>query len=155
MNNYFTGVLLAKTMLQRKLTIVGTMKKCKREIPVCRKLAKSRETKTSIFGFKDQLTMVSYVPQKNKAVILLSTMHHEISIEKEDHKKRPEIIKFYSKTKISVDLIDQMIGTCICRRQTRRWSLKLFFNLQDVASLNAKCKCILISRVLAVQDAVF
>ena len=75
MDNYFTGVPLAKTMLQRKLTIVGTMKKSKREIPECMKPAKSRETKTSIFGFNDQLTMISYVPQKNKAVLLLSTMH--------------------------------------------------------------------------------
>ena len=56
MDNYFTGIPLAKTMLQRKLTIVGTMKKCKREIPECMKPAKSRETKISIFGFNDQLT---------------------------------------------------------------------------------------------------
>ena len=62
MGNYFTGVPLAKTMLQRKLTIVGTMKDCRREIPECMKPAKSRETKTSIFGFNDQLTMVSHVP---------------------------------------------------------------------------------------------
>ena len=67
MDNYFTGVPLAKTMLQRKLTIVGTMKKCKREIPECMKPAKSRETKTSIFGFNDQLTMVSYVPPKKQS----------------------------------------------------------------------------------------
>ena len=90
MNNYFTGVLLVKTLLQRKLTIVGTMKKCKRKSPECMKPAKSRETKTSIFGFNDQLTMVSYGPQKNKAVIVLSTMHHEISIDEEDHKKKPK-----------------------------------------------------------------
>ena len=67
MENYFTGVPLAKTILQRKLTIVGTMKKCKREIPECMKPAKSRETKTSIFGFNDQLTMVSYVPPKKQS----------------------------------------------------------------------------------------
>ena len=66
-DNYFTGIPLAKTMLQRKLTIVGTMKKCKREIPECIKHAKSRETKTSIFGFNDQLTMVSYVHQKKRS----------------------------------------------------------------------------------------
>ena len=64
-------------------------------------------------------------------------MHHEISIDEEDHKKRPEIIKFYHKTKICVDLVEQMVGTYICRRQTRRWPLKLFFNLLDVAALNA------------------
>ena len=74
--------------------------------------------------------------KKNKAVILLSTMHHEISIDEEDHKKRPEIIKFYNKTKIGVDLADQMVGTCTCRRQTLRWPLKLFFNLLDVVALN-------------------
>ena len=101
------------------------------------KPAKSRETKTSIFGLNDQLTMVSYVPKKNKDVILLSTMHHEISIDKEDHKKRPEIINFYNKTRIGVDLVDQMVRTYTCRRQTRRCSLKLFFNLLDVAALNA------------------
>ena len=54
-------------MLQRKLTIVGTMKKCKREIPQSMKPAKSRETKTLIFGFNDCLTMVSYVPPKNQS----------------------------------------------------------------------------------------
>ena len=110
-DNYFTGVPLAKTMLQRKLTTVGTMKKCKKEIPECIKPAKSRETKTLVFGFNDQLTMVSYVPQKNEAAILLSTMHHEISIDEKDHKKRPEIIKFYNKMKIGVDLVDQMVRT--------------------------------------------
>ena len=137
MDNYFTGVPLAKTMLQRKLTIVGTMKKCKREILECMKPVKSRETKTSIFGFNDQLTMVSYVPpKKNKVMILLSTMHHERSIDEENHKKRPEIIKFYTKTKIGVDLVDQMVGTYTCRRQTRRWPLKLS-NLLDVAVINA------------------
>ena len=133
MDNYFTGVLQAKTMLHRKLTIVGTTKKCKREFSVCTKPAKSWKTKTLIFGFNDQLTMVSYVPQKNKALILLSTMHHEISIDEEDHKKRPEIIKFYDKTKIGVDLVDQMVGTYTCKRQARRWPLKLFFNLLEMS----------------------
>ena len=75
--------------------------------------------------------------QKNKAVILLSTMHHKISIDEEDHKKRPENIKFFNKMKIGVDLVDQMVGTKTCRRQTRRWPLKLFFNLLDAAALNA------------------
>ena len=45
--------------------------------------------------------------KKNKAVILLSTMHHGISIVEEDPRKKPEIIKFYNETKIGVDLVDQ------------------------------------------------
>ena len=106
-DNFFTSVPVARTLLQHQLTVVGTMRKCKREIPVCMKAAKYRQTKTSVFDFNDQLTMVSYVPKKNKAVILLSTMHHGISIVEEDPKKRPEIIKFYNETKIGIDLVDQ------------------------------------------------
>ena len=88
-NNYFTSVPLAKTMLQHNLTIVGTMRKCKREIPECMKASKSRKTKTSTFGFNDQITMASYVPKKNKSVIMLCTMHHDINIDEEDPKRRP------------------------------------------------------------------
>ena len=92
------------------------------------KAAKSRQTKTSVFGFNDQLKMVSYVPKKNKAVILLSTMHHGISIVEEDSKKRPEIIKFYNEIKIDIDPVDQMVLTYTCKRQTCQWPLILSYN---------------------------
>ena len=80
MDNFFISVSMARTLLQHQLTVDGTMRKCKQEIPECMKAAKSRQTKTSVFGFNDEMTMVSYVTKKNKAVILLSTMHHCISI---------------------------------------------------------------------------
>ena len=70
-------------------------------------------------------------------MIMLSTMHHDINIDEEDPKRRPEIIKFYNKTKIGVDLVDQMVQTYTCRRQTHRWPLNLFCNLLDIAALNA------------------
>ena len=70
-------------------------------------------------------------------MIMLSTMHHDINIDEEDPKRRPEIIKFYNKTKIGVDLVDQMVQTYTCRRQTRRWPLNLFCNLLGIAALNA------------------
>ena len=106
MDNFFTSVPVVRTLLQHQLTVIGSMRKCKGEIPVCMKAAKSRQAKTSVFGFNDQLTMVSYAPKKKNAVMLLNTMHHGICIVKEDPKKRPEIIKFYNETKIGVDLVD-------------------------------------------------
>ena len=36
------------------------------------------------FGFNDHTTLVSDVPKKDEAVILLSTIHHNISIDKEE-----------------------------------------------------------------------
>ena len=95
---------VARTLFQHQVTVVGTMRKCKQKNQECMKAAKSGQTKTSVFGMNNEMTMVNYVPKKNKAVILLSTMHHHISIVEEDPKKRPDIIKFYNKTKIGVDL---------------------------------------------------
>ena len=91
MDNLFTSVPVARTLLQHHLTVVGIMKKCKGGSPVCMKAAKSQQRKTSVLGFIDQLTTVSYVPKKNKAVVLLSTMHHGISIVEKDPKKRAKI----------------------------------------------------------------
>ena len=102
MDNFFTGIQLANMMLHRRLTIVGTVRKCKREVPECMKAAKSREPKSSTFGFDEQLMMTSYVPKRNKAVILLSSMHHDVIIIEDDAQKRPEIIHFYNITKMEI-----------------------------------------------------
>ena len=71
-------------ILHRRLAIVGTVKKRKREVPECMKAAKSREPKSSTFGFDEQLTMTRYVSKRNKAVILLSSMHYDVSITEDD-----------------------------------------------------------------------
>ena len=97
---FFKSVPVARKLLQHQLTVVGTMRKCKQEIPACLKAAKSRQTKTSVFGFNDQLTMVSYVPTKNKAVIHLSTMHHGISIVEEDQKIGRLVLSFITRTRL-------------------------------------------------------
>ena len=43
-------------------------------------------------------------------------MHHDVSIIEDDAQKKPEIIHFYNKTKIGVDLVDQMVQTYTYRR---------------------------------------
>ena len=63
-NNFFTSVPVARTLLQHQLTVVGTMRKCKREIPECMKTAKYRQTKTSVFGFNNEMTKVAMFPKK-------------------------------------------------------------------------------------------
>jgi len=53
------------------------MKQNKRKIPQEFKPARQRDGKSSIFGFTKDLTLVSYVPKKNKSVALLSALHHD------------------------------------------------------------------------------
>ena len=65
-NNFFTSVPVARTLLQHQLTVVETMRKCKQEIPECIKTAKFRQTRTSVFGFNNKMTMVAMCPKRIK-----------------------------------------------------------------------------------------
>ena len=84
------------------------------------KASKSRERYSTEFGFKRNTTMVSYVPKKGKAIIMLSTMHHEEAIDEGSSKKKPKIIQYYNGTKAGLDTFDQLIRTYSCNRQTKR-----------------------------------
>uniref|UniRef100_UPI00358F4BCF piggyBac transposable element-derived protein 4-like n=1 Tax=Myxine glutinosa TaxID=7769 RepID=UPI00358F4BCF len=137
MDNSFTSVPLAEGLLEKGLTIVGTLLQNKPDVPTVMKPNKHRQLHSSEFGFKGNITMLSYVPKKNKAVLFLSTLHHEKSIMEGSIKNQPEIITYYNSTKGGVDVMDQMVHNYSCKRQTKRWPLVLWYNILDVASLNA------------------
>ena len=71
--------------------------------------SKERAIYSSKFGFNSNMTLVSYVPKKNKAVILVSTQHHSSLVRADDVASKPQIIDFYNVTKGAVDSFDQMI----------------------------------------------
>jgi len=71
----------------------------------------------SILGFAGQLTLVSYAPKKNDAVILLSSLHSDQAVDGKEHK--PEIISHYNAHNGSVDNIDHLAGTySFCETET-------------------------------------
>ncbi|KAJ8402986.1 hypothetical protein AAFF_G00359020 [Aldrovandia affinis] len=109
----------------------------KPDVPPLMKASRSWEVHSAEFGFNGSMTMVSYVPKKGKALVLLSTMHHDKMVDENSEKKNPEAIKFYNKTKGSVDTMDQMIRAYTCKRQTQRWPMVLWYDLLDIATLNA------------------
>ncbi|XP_018395958.1 PREDICTED: piggyBac transposable element-derived protein 4-like [Cyphomyrmex costatus] len=134
MDNFFTTLPFAKHLLSWKLTLVGTLKKNKPYIPSVMAPNKSREVYSTVFGFHEKVTLCSYVPKKNKAVILISTMHSDMAVN-DDAKKKPHIITYYNKYKAGVDTMDQMITRYTTQRRTLRWPLVMFFNILDVTSL--------------------
>ncbi|KAJ4945993.1 hypothetical protein JOQ06_023671, partial [Pogonophryne albipinna] len=132
MDNFFTSIPLAEKLLEKNLTLVGTLRQNKPDIPPVMKPNKLREKYSSKFGFCGNMTMVSYVPKKGKAVVLLSTMHDDTAVDDQSVKRKPEVIQYYNHTKSGVDTMDQMVRTYTCKRRTRRWPMVL-----DVATLNA------------------
>lgn len=135
MDNFFTTLPLAKHLLSWKLTIVGTLKKNKPYIPQQMAPSTQRQVFSTIYGFQDNVTICSYVPKKRKAVILLSTMHHDTAVSGE--KNKPEIVHFYNKTKSGVDIMDKLLGQYTTHRKTHRWPVAFFYNILDIAALAA------------------
>ncbi len=106
-DNFFTSFDLVTTLYSLKFNYVDTMKKNKAVIGLL-STQKTRAAHSSVYGFLNEKTLVSYVPKPNKAVILISSKHHTDSIV-ESSDSKPEIILFYNATKGSVDAFDQQL----------------------------------------------
>ncbi|GFN91821.1 PiggyBac transposable element-derived protein 4 [Plakobranchus ocellatus] len=135
-DNFFTSLQLAVALRLRAngLTLVGTLRKNKPFIPNEFLPSRQRHVHSAVFGFQKDITLVLHVPKQGKAVILLSTMHHNKAVDLEQMGK-PEINLYYNKTKGGVDSLDQLVHAYMSKRQTVRWPLSFFFNLLDVAGV--------------------
>ena len=89
-DNFFTSIPLVEELLSYGITYVGTIRSNKPHVPEEMKASNRREEHSSLFGFNDQLTLVSYVPARGKAVLALSSMHHDKSVSGDQQK--PDII---------------------------------------------------------------
>lgn len=132
-DNVFTSVPLAEHLLEKGLTIVGTLRQNKPDTPPVMKASRSREVHGTEYGFNGSVTMISYGRKKGTAVLLLSTMHHSEMEDENSPKQKPEAVLFYNQTKGGVDTMDQMVGNYICKCQTQRWPTVLWYNMIDVA----------------------
>ena len=134
-DKFFTGVALAKDLKQNDCTLLGTMRKTKKDLPALREV-KGRSVHSSKFLLHEGLTMVSYIPKKNRNVIVLSSRRQGASIEGEEHDFKPEMILDYNKIKSAVDTF---VREYRCLRTSRWWPLALFFDFIDIAGHNAFC----------------
>lgn len=117
------------------MTYVGTLRKNKAEIPIEFLPNRSRADQSADYGFTSDMTLLSFVPKKSKAVILISSMHH--SIETDTETQKPEIIAFYNSTKGGVDALDQKCVTYNTSRRTRRWPMAIFHTILNISAVNS------------------
>ncbi|XP_022182080.1 uncharacterized protein LOC111041934 [Myzus persicae] len=130
-------VPLATELLKKhRITMVGTIRKNKREIPPNFCHTRGKIIQSNMFGFTKDMTLVSHVPKKSKIVLLLSTMHHDNAID--SNLNKPEIITFYNMTKGGVDVVDELKGNYSVARISRRWPLTIFYSLLNIAGINSQ-----------------
>ncbi|XP_066590647.1 uncharacterized protein [Prorops nasuta] len=113
-DNFFTSISLAKKLLAKKTTLVGTIRANRNELP---KIAKAKKDKMTQFSTK-------------------LTKHKNITIAK-NKKLVPETITHYNSTKYGVDVLDQMARKYSVKASSRRWPLQVFYNILDLAAISA------------------
>ncbi|XP_072562338.1 uncharacterized protein [Paramormyrops kingsleyae] len=135
-DNFFTSLSLANKLLKRNTTLLGTINKIRRELPPQGKdVSVLKEFSTQVFRTGPVILTV-YAPKKKKSVCILSTMHRNVEIGK-DRKKKPNTVTDYNCMKCGVDIMDQKVRAYTVRTGTRRWPVAVFYNILDLAAMNA------------------
>jgi hypothetical protein len=137
-DNFFTSLSLARQLQLKGMTLVGTFRNNRREIPRELTSYKNRQLYSSIFSYtvEDRIQLVSYKSKKNKIVLVCSSQHS--SKETLPHRnKKPAVIQYYNETKGGVDALDQRIGAYSVQWKSRRWHIPVFCNLVDIAAYNS------------------
>lgn len=114
------------------LTITGTVRKNKKEIPREMKLP-SDDPPSAKFFYTEDMTLVSYSPKKHKFVLLVSSYMST----SESTNGKPHTVLHYNVTKGGTDCFDQLCHAYTVTRRTLRWPMRFFFGILDQAAVNA------------------
>lgn len=135
-DNWFCSIELCQFLREKKLSLLGTMRKNKPQLPPEFVNTKSRSEKSNLFCFSKDCSLVSYVPRKGKNVIIISSLHYDDNVDEETGKA--EQILDYNATKSGVDVVDKLCATYNVARNIRRWPMVIFFSLLNVAGINSE-----------------
>ena len=139
----YTSISLAKWLLERNITTVGTLQANRKGIPEEVKHVGSRDS-NSYEVFWDEsgkLILNSYIVNTKSSgkrnVLLLSTMHPILGTVKDSLRLKPAIYKLYDYTKGGTDIIDQRINFYSSKVKSRRWTMTAFAYVLDTCRVNA------------------
>ena len=126
-DNYLTSLKVVEELKQKKTTILGNIRKQRRKVPSTELIMKDKELYASdIFSSPSGCSLTIYKAKKKKAVYILSSMHRNVIIDQCHKKKLPETIQYYNKSKVGVDVLDQMARYHTSKSSTRRWPVAVF-----------------------------
>ena len=142
MDRYFTSVSLAAWELQKKFTIVGTMRHDRKGIPKEVKVIGNREEKLVLYVYHKEknIMLASYIDKKKsgkKNVIVLSRMHDSVKVTN-DQRKKPKIHSMYNHMKGGADVVDLLSTSHSTRIKSKRWPTNAFAFIFDTCRPNAK-----------------
>lgn len=136
-DNWFTSIPAALKHVEKKLTLVGTIRKNKREIPPLFLETKTRQKQTSMYAHTNELTLLSWCHDKKqkKIVLMLSSLHNAPDVDRRN--RIPEIMNFCNQNKSGVDVFDRLSKNFSASRAKRRWTFTMLFGLLNIGGINS------------------
>ena len=136
-DNFFTSYNLAKLLLEKSLTIFGTIRNHRRKIPHSLNNRMELYSSTFLYNHDDGVCLVAYQAKRNKKPVVLLSSTHTNSLITADECKNQLMILDYNQRKGGVDMFDKNLEEFSCRRKTVRWPLLFFYNMLDAAANNS------------------
>ena len=142
-DRFYTSMELANWLLERKMTIVGTIKTNRKGVGDVKKMDGRENNSTLIYWEKDKgtMTMTSYVMNTKSSgkrnVLILATTNPILGVTKDDGKSKPAIINFYNYTKGGTAIFDQKMGKYSVKPKSSKWTVASFSYILDIARVNA------------------
>ena len=127
-DRYFTNFDLCTKLLDRNLTMTGTIMPSRRDVPKDFVKEKDREVHSTVelWEHEKRVMLLSYIPKKGKNVLMMSSMHLSAGVLHEREDKKPSVIVDYNHGKGGVDLLDSCIDDFTVKRKTNRYPLVIF-----------------------------
>lgn len=136
-DNFFTGFMLAEYLLSKRLMLVGTIRNNKVVNPTQAERHGREACPIIVVCLFGRAYPCVYIPKPKEMVpLILSTKHHDKALEGEEVAYKPKITTYYNSTKEGVDNLDKLVREYLFNRRINRWSLRVFYNLIDVADCN-------------------
>ena len=141
MDRLYTSFEVADWLLERKITMAGTIQSNRVGIPSAVKAVDERELNSYDLYWRNdgKCNLSSYVVKTSKGkknVLLLSTVEPLLGVTKDD-KQKPALYKLYDFTKGGTDIIDQKMGAYTTKSKSRKWTKVAFSYLLDTIRVNA------------------
>jgi hypothetical protein len=131
-DNWYTSIVLAKNLLQRRTNLVGTIRKNRRGLP---KMVTGIKLKRGSLVARQNQNGIVVLKWKDKRDVLMLSTHHDHAT---DDAGKPFIVTDYNTGKSFVDVSDQMASYCPYIRKTTKWYLRIFFHvISQIAVVNA------------------
>ena len=135
MDRFFTSVPLVEDLLAERLTVVGTINRRRKLLPKEMTDPRGRQPDTTLFGFRNDITLVSHCPKPGKLVLAVSTQHKTALVD--SRTKKSDVILYYNATKGGVDVLDAITEYYMYKPPLKRWPTALFFFIMGVGQVNA------------------